>query len=357
MPPAPPVMFGTRPSPSGAGAPASQRAKSSAPAKLRGVWHSPQWPGPSTRYWPRGDRRVRPRRASTAGAVGQEGELPEADAAADAEGEAQARARAPARRPPAGCARKARRVGDVLRAASGRRRRRGRPGRGAARPARPRAAWRWRSRPRSSRRCRPPGRWRCSAPRSRRRRSSSTRPPPSFSRSSPSAFAAAWQEAQPPAQNTGLAARGVARRQRGQLGRRTARAARSASQKAAAPSERRARRARRAAAASATASVVSAEGLVAGLAVAEDRLDRRLEGRLVGRPVLAGGLPRRRDVGLELGERRLEPGRVLPDLRRGVAAGRIDAALGEEAAVGVRGGRPGRGSPPCRPPGCRGSRP
>ena len=29
----------------------------------------------------------------------------------------------------------------------------------------------------------------------------STRPPPSFSRSSPSALSAAWQEAQPPAQN------------------------------------------------------------------------------------------------------------------------------------------------------------
>ena len=53
MPPSPGVMFGTLPRPSGEGAPASQRPASIAPAKLRGVWHSPQCPGPSTRYRPR----------------------------------------------------------------------------------------------------------------------------------------------------------------------------------------------------------------------------------------------------------------------------------------------------------------
>ena len=38
--------------PEGLGAPASQRDLSKPPNALRGVWHSPQWPGPSTRYCP-----------------------------------------------------------------------------------------------------------------------------------------------------------------------------------------------------------------------------------------------------------------------------------------------------------------
>ncbi len=49
--------------------------------------------------------------------------------------------------------------------------------------------------------------------------------------------------------------------------------------------------------------------------VAENRLHRRLEGRLVGRTILAGRLHGRRDGGRELRQRRLEGGRVLPDLR------------------------------------------
>ena len=64
--------------------------------KSRGVWHSPQWPGPSTRYWPR--------RTRSLGAVEREHRrggkiepLPEADAAADVEGKAERMAGDPVR--------------------------------------------------------------------------------------------------------------------------------------------------------------------------------------------------------------------------------------------------------------------
>ena len=43
------VMFGTQPLPSGAGPPAKRSLSMMAPSKLRGLWHSAQWPGPFTR--------------------------------------------------------------------------------------------------------------------------------------------------------------------------------------------------------------------------------------------------------------------------------------------------------------------
>ena len=47
------VMFGMVPLPSGLGAPASHSDVFNPPIASREVWHSPQWPGPSARYWPR----------------------------------------------------------------------------------------------------------------------------------------------------------------------------------------------------------------------------------------------------------------------------------------------------------------
>jgi hypothetical protein len=43
------VMFGTQPLPSGAGPPAKRSLSMMPPSRLRGEWHSAQWPGPFTR--------------------------------------------------------------------------------------------------------------------------------------------------------------------------------------------------------------------------------------------------------------------------------------------------------------------
>ena len=116
--------------------------------------------------------------------VGQEGELPEADAAADAEGKLQVvAARLPGDRRQRG--EEGPEVGDVLRlhpdvggVGEGRvevppvRRDPAQHGVGEVAGA-------------TSRRCRPPGRWRCSATTKSPKAVFSTRPPPSLSRSSP----------------------------------------------------------------------------------------------------------------------------------------------------------------------------
>src|ERR1700709_824766 len=47
------VMFGTQPSPSGLGPPAKRLSAIMPPRKLRGLWHSAQWPSALTRQAPR----------------------------------------------------------------------------------------------------------------------------------------------------------------------------------------------------------------------------------------------------------------------------------------------------------------
>ena len=241
--------------------------------------------GPSTRYWPRATTGSDASTA-TAGASERKASFQRPSAAAEAEGKPQLVAAAP--RPATGRQRREERpeVGDVLRLHPGVRgvgegrvvvpavRRDaaqhgvGEVGRGPAADAVGRVAAR------------------CSARRSRRTAVCSTRPPPSFSRSSPSAFVGGVAGGAAAGPEPGLAARRVAGRQRGELGRRQR--ARHGRQRRRAPRRRpRGRRARAARRRTAPASVLEAVGLVAGLAVVEDRLHRRREGRLVGRPVLA----------------------------------------------------------------------
>ncbi len=104
-------------------------------------------------------------------------------------------------------------------------------------------------------------------------------------------------------------------------------------------------------------SVLGAVGLVAGFAAAEDRLHRRGEGGLVGRAVLARRGDGGRGGGLELAELGLQSRPCPPrsSARRGCAPDR-------RCPRGRSRRRPGRWrsarrSPPWRPPGCRGSRP
>ena len=271
--------------------------------------------------------------------VGQEGELPEADAAADAD-RGSARSCGGGRPATGGSVRRIRpEVGDVLRRASACRRRRGRPDSSAGRPG---------ATPRSialakSAALQPPmpsaGSGEMFGTEKPPNGVSSARPPPSRSRSSPSARGARrGSEAQPPAQNSaspraaspaGSAASSASGRRRG--ARRRPDDARRAPARATASQTRR--RMRPPAVSSRRGSPRGSPGRCRGPAAPP----RRTRPCPPGRPCRTRRSPPRRRS-WNLASAAWKPAGPPRSSARRLAVRRVERALGEEVAEGLRGG-------------------